>query len=184
LSPTLDRILTNTCITSFDGDYATATRGTESFGMITDFQQKFDAAKARITAKPPAVSQGKEFRDESRHGRSAHSSDGERGSQRNELPDGAQLGGNDEIAWPDTNKDGAPIKSCANAQFAIKYLGVICAHDKFHDRLLIGGHHIDRWGGELSDHAILMLRNVIRERLGLDPGSDHWGAARIIETPG
>jgi hypothetical protein len=79
--------------------------------------------------------------------------------------------------WPDTDGKGNPQKSCANARRAIELLGIECKHDKFSERKMLGGHVIDQWAGELSEDAVLMLRKLIREEFGFDPGKHNTGDA-------
>lgn len=92
------------------------------------------------------------------------------------------------IKWPDTKpvKRGGkvvfkPQATCLNTQIAIQHLGVECSYDVFHDRRLVGGHPIVQWAGELSDDAVLMLRDIIRKRYEFDPGTQHaFDAARQL----
>jgi hypothetical protein len=84
-----------------------------------------------------------------------------------------------EAKWPDVKKGGGPAVTCTNARHAIELLGVECRYDRFHDRLLVGGHAIQQFTGELSDHACQMLRVIIREKFGFDPGADHTNNAAI-----
>lgn len=74
--------------------------------------------------------------------------------------------------WPELTAKG-PARSYRNARLAIQTLGVICQYDQFHDRMLVGGHLIDQWAGELSDAVTVVLRQVIIEKFGFDPGKDH-----------
>jgi Virulence-associated protein E len=66
--------------------------------------------------------------------------------------------------WPDVRNDGHPAATCANASRAIELLGIQCRFDIFHDRKLVGGHAIEQWAGEFSDHACLMLRARIKQK--------------------
>jgi hypothetical protein len=63
--------------------------------------------------------------------------------------------------------------NCASTRFVINRLGIQCQYDCFHDKLLIGGHAIGEYTGELSDHACLVLRQIISEQFGFDPGRQH-----------
>jgi hypothetical protein len=88
--------------------------------------------------------------------------------------------------WPDLNKGGLPATTCANARAAIQALSIKCRYDLFHDKLVVNGHDIGRYAGELSDFACLKLREIISERFKFDPGKektfdaciqlclDHW----------
>jgi hypothetical protein len=93
------------------------------------------------------------------------------------------IGSTGELTWPDVKKgwDGqfVPKASCANARVAILALKIDCWNDLFHDKLLVGGHAIDQWAGELSDHACQMLRVMIQKHFGFDPGRENVHDAAI-----
>ena len=74
--------------------------------------------------------------------------------------------------FPDTNKNGDPLNTVANARHAMKLLGIECSYDIFHDKLLVGGYVIGEYVGELSDHACLILRMLIEKEYGFDPGRE------------
>ena len=77
-------------------------------------------------------------------------------------------------AWPDVHeRTGEPKKTYRNARSAIEALGIVCSHDEFHDRDLIGGHAIGIWAGQLSDAACCVLRQVIIDTHDFDPGKDN-----------
>jgi len=76
----------------------------------------------------------------------------------------------DSIVFPDTNKVGNPTATCRNARAAIRGLGIECRHDLFHGKMLVGGHAIDQWAGEISDDALQMLRVAIERQYRFDPG--------------
>jgi Virulence-associated protein E-like domain/Bifunctional DNA primase/polymerase, N-terminal len=84
-----------------------------------------------------------------------------------------------QLRFPDTTKGGGLSPTCANALVAILALGVECRYDLFHDRLMVGGHVIAQYAGELSDNACLALRRIIRERFGFDPGRNHTFDAAV-----
>jgi hypothetical protein len=75
--------------------------------------------------------------------------------------------------WADVNDDGDPKRTYRNAREAIKALGVTCRYDEFHNRMLVGGHPIDHWAGELTDNVIMVLRQTIIDKFDFDPGKDH-----------
>ena len=81
-------------------------------------------------------------------------------------------GSSPNMSWPDLTAKG-PARSYRNARVAIQALGIICKYDEFHDRMLVGGHQIGQWAGELSDAVTVVLRQVIIENFGFDPGKDH-----------
>jgi hypothetical protein len=74
--------------------------------------------------------------------------------------------------WPDHTATG-PARTYRNARVAIQALGIVCQYDRFHDRMLVGGHEIGQWEGELSDAVTVVLRQIIIEKFGFDPGKDH-----------
>jgi len=76
------------------------------------------------------------------------------------------------VVWPDLEK-GEPKRTYRNARAAIHALGVTCKFDVFHDRMIIGGQAIEKWNGEISDAAMVMLRQLIIDAYGLDCGKDH-----------
>jgi hypothetical protein len=81
--------------------------------------------------------------------------------------------------WPDLGDGGKPSRTCANARKAIEVLGIECRYDIFHNRMLVGGHAIEQWAGELSDHACQMLRVLIKEKFGFDPGRENTYDAAV-----
>ena len=90
-----------------------------------------------------------------------------------------------EAKWPDLHRSGKLSATCTNARKAIEALGIECRYDIFHDRKLVGGHAIEQWAGELSDHACQMLRVVIKETFGFDPGREntHDAAMQLCLQP-
>jgi hypothetical protein len=76
------------------------------------------------------------------------------------------------IVFPDLTENDGIKSTCTNARIAIVALGIECRHDVFHQKKLVGGHAIEQWAGELSDDACQMLRVIIRETFGFDPGRD------------
>ena len=81
-----------------------------------------------------------------------------------------------EIHWPDVTLDKHgrhPKKTYRNARVAIQALGITCRYDEFHDRMLVGGEPINQWAGELSDAANAILRQMVVECFGFDPGKDN-----------
>lgn len=94
------------------------------------------------------------------------------GKQRLRPVDGSSPNMVCQPSWPDLTAKG-PARSYRNARVAIQALGIICRYDEFHDRMLVGGHQIGQWAGELSDAVTVVLRQVIIENFGFDPGKDH-----------
>jgi hypothetical protein len=84
------------------------------------------------------------------------------------------------IRFPDVNKDGNPIATCANAYVAIKDgLQLDCRKDTFHERMLVGGHAVNAWGDNLSDDVVYMIRRITYERFRFDPTERHARDAAI-----
>jgi predicted P-loop ATPase len=52
-------------------------------------------------------------------------------------------------------------------------LGIVCSYDEFHDRMLVGGHPIQQWAGELTDAVNVVLRQAIIDQYEFDPGKDN-----------
>src|SRR5438309_134341 len=68
-----------------------------------------------------------------------------------------------QLGFPDMTETGKIRNTCNNARHAIKLMGIGCKYDEFHDKLIIGGQPIGQYAGELSDHACLVLRQMIAE---------------------
>jgi hypothetical protein len=84
-----------------------------------------------------------------------------------------------EIVFPDTDKAGNPRATCTNAAVAIHGLGIDCRKDVFHEKMLVGGHAIEQWAGDLSDDAVHMLRRIIWRKHKFDPTERHARDAAI-----
>jgi Virulence-associated protein E/Bifunctional DNA primase/polymerase, N-terminal/Primase C terminal 2 (PriCT-2) len=85
------------------------------------------------------------------------------------------------IIWFDRDQWGRPKTTCRNARAAIRHLGLTCEHDRFHDKLIIGGQPIAEWAGELTDNTTHMLRVTIAQRYNLDPGTTNTFDAAVQE---
>lgn len=85
------------------------------------------------------------------------------------------------IQFLDFTEEGKVRATCANTRIALRKLGIECRHDVFHGKMLVGGHPIAQWAGELSDHAVLMLRVMVRRHYGFDPGKEHAFDAAMQE---
>ena len=79
----------------------------------------------------------------------------------------------EEPEWPDLTKDHKPKRTYRNARAAIMASGVVCSYDEFHDRMLVAGHEINQWAGELSDAVNVVLRQLIIDKFEFDPGKDN-----------
>ena len=75
--------------------------------------------------------------------------------------------------WPDLTEEGEPKRTYRNARAAIIALGIICSYDEFHDRMLVAGHEINQWAGELSDAVNVVLRQLIIDKFDFDVGKDN-----------
>lgn len=75
--------------------------------------------------------------------------------------------------WPDTFKSGAPKPSMRNARAALRRLGLSFAYDMFRHRKVVEGHVIEEFAGEITDDACMMLRGLITDKFGFDPGTQH-----------
>jgi hypothetical protein len=71
--------------------------------------------------------------------------------------------------FPDRNKAG-PRPTTANARVILDLFGLDCRYDVFHNKMLISGHAITFYHGELGDHAISHLRRISHEWFKFDPG--------------
>ena len=74
--------------------------------------------------------------------------------------------------FPDISDTGNIKVSATNARRAVELLGIDCRKDVFHEKLLVGGHAIGQYAGELSDHACLYLRKMIDTEFKFDPGRE------------
>ena len=73
-------------------------------------------------------------------------------------------------SWRDVDAKGNLKPSYSNARTAIEKLGVTCERNRFSDRKLVGGHNIEQFAGELSDDVCAILRQLVIEYFGFDPG--------------
>jgi hypothetical protein len=79
--------------------------------------------------------------------------------------------GRSNLRFPDLTDKGLPRGTCENTRLAVEDLGIECRYDTFHDRMLLGGHSIGQWAGELSDNACLVMRNIIRKQFNFEPNA-------------
>jgi hypothetical protein len=79
----------------------------------------------------------------------------------------------------DFDRDGNARPTCTNAGIAIAALGVCCRKDTFHEKMLVGGHSIQQWTGDLSDDVVQVLRRLIRRQFGFDPGERNTRDAAV-----
>ena len=78
--------------------------------------------------------------------------------------------------WRECTAKGMPIPSMHNARLAIAALGVECSFDTFHNKMLVGyqgdktKHEIEAIMGEVTDNAIIRLRQIMSDKFGFDLG--------------
>jgi predicted P-loop ATPase len=86
------------------------------------------------------------------------------------------------LAWRERRANGMPLPSMHNARLAITALGIECSFDTFHKKMLFGfknetfRHSI---GDEVSDNAMIRLRQIMSDRFGFDLTDRHTGDAVI-----
>jgi hypothetical protein len=73
--------------------------------------------------------------------------------------------------FPDVTKGGRPRPTLPNTKVALDQFGVECRHDLFKLRYIVNGQEIESFVGEVSDPALLRLREMIYERFGFDPST-------------
>lgn len=84
-----------------------------------------------------------------------------------------------QLSWRELRKDGTPVPSFENARLAIMALDIECKQDLFHDKMLIGfrndevKHELQQFIGEMTDNALIALRQLISKTFGFDPDSKH-----------
>ena len=85
----------------------------------------------------------------------------------------------DEPNWRERRDDGGPSPSMHNARLAIDAIGVQCSYDTFHDKMLFGykedstRHTVAQFLGEVSDHGVMSLRQLLSDRFGFDLTEKH-----------
>ncbi|GAB9214368.1 hypothetical protein BDS110ZK18_42860 [Bradyrhizobium diazoefficiens] len=87
--------------------------------------------------------------------------------------------------WRERKENGFPLPSMHNARLAISALGIECKYDTFHNKMLFGfkddsvRHAIEHIVGEVTDHGIIALRNLMSETFGFDLTDKHTRDAVI-----
>lgn len=69
-------------------------------------------------------------------------------------------------------QDGTPVKGYHNAREALKHLGLDIWHNVFTDRHMIEGLPIQDYVGQVSDEAMVVVRDMVVDRFGFDPGKE------------
>jgi predicted P-loop ATPase len=77
------------------------------------------------------------------------------------------------MGFPDVSENGALKRSLPNTKVALVKLGVECRHDLFKLRYLVNGHELENFVGDVSDPALLRMREIIYERFGFDPTTEN-----------
>jgi hypothetical protein len=76
------------------------------------------------------------------------------------------------MGFPDVSDNGVLKRTLPNTKVALVKLGVECRHDLFKLRYLVNGHELESFVGDVSDPALLRLREIIHERFGFDPSTE------------
>jgi hypothetical protein len=74
--------------------------------------------------------------------------------------------------FPDVTEKGKLRPSLPNTKVALGLLGVECRHDLFKLRYLVDGLELANFVGDVSDPALLRLREIIYERFDFDPSTE------------
>ena len=74
--------------------------------------------------------------------------------------------------FPDTTKGGRLRPTLPNTKVALTQMAIECCYDEFKMRHEINGHQIQTFMGEVSDHALLRLRELIHQNFGFDPTTE------------
>ena len=77
-----------------------------------------------------------------------------------------------ETSFPDITKDGSPRPTLANTKTALLRMGVNCGYNEFKLRYVINGYQLEQYVGEVSDPALLRLRELIYEQFNFDPSTE------------
>jgi Bifunctional DNA primase/polymerase, N-terminal/Virulence-associated protein E/Primase C terminal 2 (PriCT-2) len=77
-----------------------------------------------------------------------------------------------EIRFPDVTKRGKPSATLPNTKLALIKLGIECRYDLFKLRYMLGGNQIETYVGEVSDPALLRVRELIYQQFGFDPRTE------------
>ncbi len=93
----------------------------------------------------------------------------------------AQLAAPTAPIFVDFTDKGQLRSTVANTRCAMRMLGLTCAHDRFHEKLIIGGRVIEQWSGEVADNAIHVLKGMIRQKFGFEPSKDAMHDAVVQE---
>jgi hypothetical protein len=76
-----------------------------------------------------------------------------------------------DLGFPDVGKKGGLLKSLPNTVVALLKLGMECKHDLFKLRYVVNGHQLEQFVGDITDPALLRLRELIHEQFRFDPAT-------------
>ena len=77
-----------------------------------------------------------------------------------------------ESDFPDISKDGRLRPSLPNTKVALIRMDVTSRYDEFKQRYTINGYQLENYVGEVSDPALLRLRELVHENFGFDPPTE------------
>jgi len=76
-------------------------------------------------------------------------------------------------SWPESNRNGAPLKGYANALVCVRALKLKCAHDVFLNVRTVTGQGLSHFAGEISDDLVGQFRELcIKTFDGFEPGKE------------
>lgn len=75
--------------------------------------------------------------------------------------------------WPDTNAARQPRPTFRNTLVALQRLDIQMRYDLFRRRKMVDGHALEAFEGEVSDDTCMVIRRLIIDDFGFDPGNDH-----------
>ncbi len=83
------------------------------------------------------------------------------------------------VSWDNSEKGGKRPKSLTNAFMSMRYFGVVCRYDAFHDKATVEHPELARFGDRLCDAHVRHLRVMMVTEHGHDPGFDTcWNAVK------
>lgn len=75
--------------------------------------------------------------------------------------------------WPDTNAARQPRPTFRNTVVALQRLDIQMRYDLFRRRKMVGGHALEAFEGEVSDDICMVIRRLVIDDFGFDPGNEH-----------
>jgi hypothetical protein len=95
--------------------------------------------------------------------------DAEKYAER-QIAQASASGGGLEPQWVERGRGGRPKGTYSNARAALIAMGISCEKNLFTNRVTVAGHLLGNIGGELTDDAIAVLRQMIIDQFGIDCG--------------